>query len=506
MKMRVGILSVILSLLTFTSGNPVEQRGISSSTSGDEKLMVCYYASWAVYRHGNGHFDVENIDPTICTHLIYTFVGLNPDTSEILVLDPHNDLEENWGKGAIKRFVNLKQQNPGLKVLVAIGGWEEKSEKYSNMVLDPKKRAIFVQSALKFVERHGFDGLDLDWEYPANRENSRPEDKENFVLLVQELKAEFVKRGYLLTAAVSAGEKTIATAYDIPALAKELDFINVMAYDMHGAWETYTGHHAPLKANPNIDFGDNLQLNLNHSINYWISNGCPANKLVLGMGTYGRGYTLDNAAVNGLYAPANQPIPAGPFTGENGFWGYNELCERMVLKEPGQWVVKQDPYYEAPYALNLNQRLWIGYDSPDSIRRKTEWALEMGLAGGMVWSLETDDFLGQCHGEPFILVKTIVRALNGGIIPPVPTTTVDPNLPTTTTTTTPAPPTNADCPAPGLYPYPSESPCSRRYYWCVSNGQGGWVIYHQQCTALTIFYADLQTCAYPSMVPGCGDQ
>lgn len=97
--------------------------------------MVCYYGSWAVYRPGNGKFDVENIDPFLCTHIVYGFTGLGNDNT-IIPLDPWNDLYDGYGKGAFLRFTGLKQRNPNLKALVAIGGWNEGSEKYSRVSFD----------------------------------------------------------------------------------------------------------------------------------------------------------------------------------------------------------------------------------------------------------------------------------------------------------------------------------------------------------------------------------
>lgn len=97
--------------------------------------MVCYFSSWAVYRPGKGKFDVEDIDPFLCTHAIYAFTGLGSDY-RIKSLDPWNDLYDDYGKGAFMRFTNLKTRNPSLKTLVAIGGWNEGSEKYSMVGID----------------------------------------------------------------------------------------------------------------------------------------------------------------------------------------------------------------------------------------------------------------------------------------------------------------------------------------------------------------------------------
>lgn len=98
--------------------------------------MVCFFGSWAVYRPGNGKFDVEDIDPNLCTHVIYSFTGLSMQ-NEIQLLDAWNDVYDNYGKGAMMRFVGLKKLNPNLKALVAIGGWNEGSEKYSRVKLNP---------------------------------------------------------------------------------------------------------------------------------------------------------------------------------------------------------------------------------------------------------------------------------------------------------------------------------------------------------------------------------
>ena len=115
-----------------------------------------------------GKFDVENIDPFLCTHLVFGFAGLDAQNFTIQSLDPFNDLEENWGKGAFKRFTGLKKVNPQLKALLAIGGWNEGCTKYSEMAKNSQRRATFIQSALDMVLKHEFDGLDLDWEYPGN--------------------------------------------------------------------------------------------------------------------------------------------------------------------------------------------------------------------------------------------------------------------------------------------------------------------------------------------------
>ena len=153
----------------------------------NNKKVVCYFGSWSKYRPGDGKFDVENIDPHLCTHYIYSFAGLDGSEFTIKALDAFNDLPNNWGKNAYGRFTNIKKENPNAKTLLAIGGWNEGSINYSKMVSDPAKREKFIESVIDLLEEHGFDGLDLDWEYPANR-GGTPSDKQNFVDLLKEMR------------------------------------------------------------------------------------------------------------------------------------------------------------------------------------------------------------------------------------------------------------------------------------------------------------------------------
>ena len=134
----------------------------------DKKAVMCYFGSWSTYRWSTGKFDVEDINPFLCSHLVFGFAGLNPNNFTIESLDPYNDLYDNWGRGAFERFTGLKEANPSLKTLLAIGGWNEGATKYSEMVASEARRKVFSQSALEMVLRHGFDGLDLDWEYPGD--------------------------------------------------------------------------------------------------------------------------------------------------------------------------------------------------------------------------------------------------------------------------------------------------------------------------------------------------
>ncbi|CAG2058831.1 unnamed protein product, partial [Timema podura] len=284
--------------------------------------VVCYFGSWAVYRPDNGKFDVEDIDPSLCTHLIYGFAGLG-ESNSIKALDSWNELPDDYGKDAFGRFVKLKAISPQTKVMLAIGGWNEGSSKYSDMASTASSRQQFADSVVAFLTKYGFDGLDVDWEYPAQR-GGVDADKANYPLVLEALHNAFQAKGLLLSAAVGASILTVDTSYDVPSVAEHLDMINVMTYDFHGSWDTITGENAPMYADSSETTELARGLNVDTCIQNWLAKGAPASKINLGMGTYGRSFTLQSADNSVLGAPISGAGTAGPYTREAGTLGYNE--------------------------------------------------------------------------------------------------------------------------------------------------------------------------------------
>ncbi|KAG8222856.1 hypothetical protein J437_LFUL003501, partial [Ladona fulva] len=218
----------------------------TSSSSGP--IVVCYYTNWSVYRPGRAKFTPANVNPYLCTHLIYAFGGLSSEDG-LRPYDKYQDIEQ----GGYAKFNGLKSYNRALRTLLAVGGWNEGSARFSKLAADPERRARFAKGVVRFLRTHRFDGLDLDWEFPAFRDGGKPQDKENYVKLAEDLRAEFDKESsktgrprLLLTMAVPAGKEYIDRGFDLPSLSAQLDFLNILSYDYHSAFEPVVNHHSPL--------------------------------------------------------------------------------------------------------------------------------------------------------------------------------------------------------------------------------------------------------------------
>jgi chitinase len=377
-----------------------------NAPNADGYKVVCYYTNWSQYRTKIGKFLPENIDPFLCTHIIFAFGWIKNGK---LTSFESNDLTADGKQGLYQRIVALKVRNPKLKVLLAIGGWSFGTAKFKEVAETRFARQTFIFSAIPYLREHQFDGLDVDWEYPKRN------DKENFVSFIKELREAFEYEAeetnnerLLLSAAVPVGPDNIRDGYDVPSVGKHLDFINLMAYDFHGKWEKQAGHNAPLYA-PSSDSEWRKQLSVSFAAQMWTKLGAPKEKLVIGMPTYGRSFTLSDPDQYIVNSAAKDGGTAGEYTKEGGFLAYYEICEMLLQGASYVW----DDEMQVPYLVQGDQ--WVGFDDERAIRNKMDWIKSNGFAGAMVWTVDMDDFNGTVCGSgvKYPLIGAIREELRG---------------------------------------------------------------------------------------------
>lgn len=361
------------SSTTVTQDSTIASAPIQSktTTSAIKKKVVGYYASWAAY----SGFSPDKVDVTKLTHLNYAFANIGNDL-KITMGSPDVD------PGNFSKLKALKQANPSLKTLISVGGWSW-SGRFSDVALTDASRTAFADSCVNFIIKNGFDGVDIDWEYPVSGGLStnarRPEDKQNFTSLIQKLREKLDARAvidnksYLLTIAGGSGDWYVNNT-ELGTLSKYLDYANVMTYDIHGKWDTYNDFNAPLYANNDVTMQE--KWSVDQSVNAWLKVGVPASKIVLGVPFYGYIYNDVLNVNNGLYQSYSDVQSIS----------YENIAENY-LNAPG-FVRYFHNVSMVPWLYNGST--FISYEDTQSMVAKAQYIKLKGLGGAAIWELSQD--------------------------------------------------------------------------------------------------------------------
>jgi len=324
------------------------------------------------------------------THLYYTFANINPSTFAV-EMRPEDNTTMYRSFTALGSFNSSTNGTSGSgrrpETWIAVGGGTFSSPDspthttWSDMASTTENRAAFIKSLVEFMDEYGFQGVDLDWEFPGFEEHGGTEDDtDNYTSLVKDMRAVLGdKYGISL---VIPHEKAYLVEYDLVAMEPYIDSFGFMAYDLHGVVgnssnentaddETEVAAHADIR-----EIADAMSP-------LWSAGIDPA-KVTLGLPYYGRGYTLKNKTCTNLDCPATGPSIPGKCAQSEGVLMLSEIQDLLnsggakSATIPGAMMKK----------LLWDGDQWVGYDDQDTMKNKTRWADGTCLGGVMEWSLD----------------------------------------------------------------------------------------------------------------------
>ncbi|KAI1143463.1 glycoside hydrolase family 18 protein [Hypoxylon sp. FL0543] len=340
-----------------------------------------YFTNWGV----NTGFHPQELPVSELTHVLYAFADIDSDGT-VKSSDPIVDLQKRYPDdsksnrtsnvyGAVKQLFLHKKYNRNLKTLLSIGGWNY-SPKFGAVAATDATRHQFATSAVKLVTDWGFDGIDIDWEYPSTEV-----EKENFVKLLEACRRAFdrysllhgIRYRFTISVASPASPQNYEKL-DLAAMNKYVDTWNLMAYDYSGSWDTLTGHQANV-----FEYNENPSgktLSTDDAIRHYISQGIHPRKILMGIPLYGRAFE----GTSGLGQNYSSVGEGGP---QPGVWYYKDL------PKPGAKVV-YDNVAKATYSYDEKTKELISYDDVRSVSFKAEYIQWRDLGGAFFWEASGD--------------------------------------------------------------------------------------------------------------------
>ena len=421
MKKVVSILtSIAVStslLLTGTAGLRANAATTASNTDArDGKKVIIYFPNWGIYSAAHQQMQVGEMPWDRLSVINHAFFTVNKDfklesTDEDADFKKPMEHFDGWDdtNGFFDEYRYYKKIYPQVKVIVSVGGWT-RGENFHAMSQTKETRKIFIDSVIEFLKSYPFiDGIDIDWEYPGiNREKDLndqwdrgcpggPEDKENYTALLKEIREAYNANGLadkMLTIADSASQEKLDNQ-EPEKFIQYLDYINVMTYDIHGAFERTTNHHSPLYQNPDDPAQGTARISTDSAMKmYRDKYGIPSEKLNVGSPFYSRGWSgvEDVEGKDGLFCNATGYLrgdwddPLNPTAGGQYPW-----FKLKQMENSGGWVKYWDDVAKAPYLYNKAQKTMLTYEDERSLTERCKYVNENNYGGIIIWDITGDD-------------------------------------------------------------------------------------------------------------------
>ncbi|KAM3220981.1 G-type lectin S-receptor-like serine/threonine-protein kinase [Capsicum annuum] len=337
--------------------------------------------------------NIQSINSTLYTHLIYGFVDLNFNISTdqmFVIISDDNDEQ-------IKNFNSIvKRKNPTLKTILSIGGPGQSTSSSTMELLMSNTyfpgRKYFIESSITIARSYGFDGLDFCWFWPSSSQ-----EMSNLATLLDDwrvaidLESKQVKKLRLLL--TMAGKYTPwieALSYPIESMRKNLDWLHVFAFDYYEPGTTNNTSPVAALYDPNSD------LNTDYGINAWIKSGFPSQNLVLGLPFFGYVWTLVSQKNNQIGAMGTGPGPKdysyGTEAGTEAFVSINSILSFNDIKRNVIKYRANNSLYNSTYVMNYVSigTSWVGFDDVEAVKTKVSYAKERNLGGYVVWQVLYD--------------------------------------------------------------------------------------------------------------------
>ena len=327
---------------------------------------------------------VSMLDGSICTHIIVGFASIDEKTLTLIPSRP----EDVYVYQELSDWRRI--MHPNLKIMLSVGGGSN-TKGFHESCLSYESRSRLIQSILTIIERYDFDGLDIDWEFPAWSQFDV--DRDNFGSLLRELRSVFLKT---LSVAVSASETIISVSYNASVLKETVDFVNLMSYDFHdySPLFPFVEFNAPLFRRSKED-GLLSTLNVNWSAFYWTSLGMPKNKIVVGIPSYSHNYKL----------LSNESVRVGsPALREEEEFTYSQVCHFLSSLDTA-YIFEEEA--KVPYAFN-RQLLWSSFEDVKSVSLKAKYIRDYAFKGAMLFDLNCDDFVFKCSLRKRFVLQSII--------------------------------------------------------------------------------------------------
>ncbi|CAM4243560.1 glycosyl hydrolase family 18 protein [Pseudoalteromonas byunsanensis] len=490
-----------------------DQNGREIMGQDHPRRVIGYFTSWRNGANGQPSYLVKDIPWDKITHINYAFAHVDAN-NKVSIGDPsaagNPATNMEWPgvagaemdpslpyKGHFNLLNKYKKQYPDVKTLISVGGWAEtggyfgsdgkrvNSGGFYTMTTNADGSInhagieAFAKSAVEFIKKYGFDGVDIDYEYPSSMDDSgHPDDfpisnarrgglNASYKVLMERLREELDKAGekdgqhYMLTIA-SPSSGYLLRGMETFQSVKYLDYVNIMSYDLHGAWNSHVGHNAAL-----FDTGEDSELkqwnvygtpefegigylNTDWAVRYF-RGSISAGRINIGIPYYTRGFQNVQGGTNGLWGQAaladQANCPPGTGKGDknkcgNGavgidnLWhdkndvglevpaGSNPLWHAKNLQQgvtpsyltdygldpendptdtlTGTYSRHYDSVAVAPWLWNEQKKVFISIEDEESMGAKVDYVINNGLGGIMFWELAGDFDYDAAKGEYFM--------------------------------------------------------------------------------------------------------